>query len=403
MHDSSCRFCLEGSCQRVLDLGLQPLTNRYLKSVDEQEFKFQFELTQCMACGVVQIADVPSADQLRSRFPWIVYNEPEAHLDDVAMRITRLPGVGSGTVVAGTTYKDDSTLARLDRLGLKKTWHIDLADDLGVDVAGAGLETLQERLTPQAASNIGRVHGRADIVIVRHVFEHAHRPAAFLEAVRQLVKPRGYVVFEVPDCTRGLEMCDYSMPWEEHVAYFTPATLSRTLESNGFQLVALLEYPYSHENSIVAICEMTSESPVRHAQNDDVRTEVVRADRYSREFPRRQAAYRHALGHEKGRIALFGAGHLSATFVNVLGLSDLFDCVIDDNPCKQGLFMPGSRLPIVSSAALGERQISRCLLTVRPEIEESVRERHRTFTLEGGEMLSIFPSHPHPILLEATT
>lgn len=401
MNSSPCRFCAAEQRRDLLDFGPQPLTNRYLATAQEREFVFPFVIAQCSGCGVLQLAHVPEPHELRSRFPWITYNEPESHLDDVVTRIMALPGVGPHSSVTGISYKDDTTLARLGRLGLGHAWRIDLAADLGGDDPGAGLETLQRLLTPQAAESLADDHGRADVVIVRHVLEHAHHPGTFLAAIVRLTKPGGHVVFEVPDCTRSLDLCDYSMPWEEHVAYFTPVTLRIALERHGFEIVSLLEYPYSHENSLVVLCRAPEELTIRQSFGTKaaIEADLVRGARYALEFPGRREAYRSGLAGMPGTIALFGAGHLTATFANILELSALFDCVIDDNPRKQGRFMPGSRLPIVSSAALAERPITTCLLGVRPEIETVVRKKHRDFTHRGGVMLSIFPGNPHPIPL----
>jgi len=404
MHDGPCRFCAHEHRRPLLDFGSQPLTNRFLTDAREQEFVFPLVIAQCPGCGLVQLANVPEPHELRSRFPWVTYNEPEAHLDDVAKQVMGLVGTSPLTSIAGLSYKDETLLNRLRGLGIRNAWRIDLAGDFGSDDPGAGLATLQQLLTPRSAESLTDEHGRVDILIVRHVLEHAHNADEFLSALACLTKPGGHVIFEVPDCTRSLDLCDYSMPWEEHVAYFTPVTLRLTLASHGFEIISLFEYPSSHENSLVVICRTRGESTGRAmgGMQAEVTADLDRGARYAREFSGRRVAYRSQLAGMPGKIALFGAGHLTATFVNLLHLGAFIDCVIDDNPRKQGLFMPGSRLPIVSSAAFAERPIATCLLGVRPEIEDVVRDKHRDFLRRGGTMFSIFPGNPHPIQLEAT-
>ncbi|HWW85835.1 MAG TPA: hypothetical protein VNZ26_19695, partial [Vicinamibacterales bacterium] len=93
-------------------------------------------------------------------------------------------------------------------------------------------------------------------------------------------------------------------------------------------------------------------------------------------------------------IALFGAGHLACTFVSVFDVADSIDCIIDDNPHKRGLYMPGSRLPIVGSAALLERDVSLCLLSLNPIGEEKVVSKNEAFVARGGVFASIFPASP---------
>ena len=77
--------------------------------------------------------------------------------------------------------------------------------------------------------------------------------------------------------------------------------------------------------------------------------------------------------------------------VNLLGLKDLLGFVVDDDPNKKGLLMPGSHLPISGSAALLERGVALCLLNMSPESEEKVVAKNKAFLEAGGTFASVFP------------
>jgi hypothetical protein len=210
-------------------------------------------------------------------------------------------------------------------------------------------------------------------------------------------------VFEVPDATRALDRLDYTTVWEEHTLYFTPATLRACLESNGFEVVSLESHPYTLEDSLVVIaCPSDPEASatvrakaVADASGADG-TDVNRAARFVREFPRvRERVRRQFRGH--GRVAMLGAGHLTGAFVNLYGLADRVEFVTDDNPNKHGLFMPGSRLPILPSSELAARGVDLCLMTVRPEIEDAVVAKNAAFTARGGRLASVFPDSPYSL------
>ena len=95
---------------------------------------------------------------------------------------------------------------------------------------------------------------------------------------------------------------------------------------------------------------------------------------------------------QKGeKVAFLGAGHRVAAFINFFGLKDELWFVVDDDPNKQGLRMPGSRLPIRPGSALAEEGVRCCLLGVRPGNEEKVFQRHQPFLSGGGKFFSIFP------------
>jgi hypothetical protein len=79
-------------------------------------------------------------------------------------------------------------------------------------------------------------------------------------------------------------------------------------------------------------------------------------------------------------------------FLSLHGLSDFFECVIDDNPHKDGMMLPSSFLPIKSSSALLTDEIHVCMLSLNPESEDKVIQKNAKFTAAGGNFLSIFPS-----------
>jgi len=359
-------------------------------------------LAQCGDCGLIQIVDPVPADELMPLFDWISYNEPEGHLDHLVDIIASLPGFDKDATVCGISFKDESTLARLKERGASKTWRIDPESDLGIKDPRAGIETIQGELTPEKAIKLVEKYGEADIVIVRHILEHAHDTAVFIEAIKHLVGPEGHIVFEVPDCSRALETLDYSCPWEEHVLYFTQDTFEQTLILGGFSPTRFECYPYPFENSLVGI--VTTGGNGGKASNDEKRIQKNRINwqSYTQSLEIRRRSLRDKLTEVRstqGKVALFGAGHLAAVYINLLGIADLVEFVVDDNPHKKGLHMPGSLLPILSSNMLVEHGIKLCLLSLSPESENKVIQNNKSFVDQGGLFFSIFPSSQRALVI----
>jgi hypothetical protein len=393
---ASCLLCRGEKLTPLLDVGPQPVSNRFLRTRDEPEERFPIALRQCAACGLVQIETPVPARALVPPYEWITYNEAEGHLDDLVDVLLGLPGLGSGAVAGGISFKDDSTLARLERRGLR-TWRLDLRQDLGVPDAGSGhgVETIQDQLTPHVAAGIVKRRGPADVLLVRHILEHAIRPLDFIEALKILTKPGGYIVIEVPDCSRAMDGGDYTTIWEEHTLYFTPETIHHAVSFAADDIVHRANYPYPFENSLVAIAQSNGNGRGAHPTVSAVAREQQRGLAFGRSFGGYRERVRRFLSDRRrdgGPIALFGAGHLACVWINVLGVQDAIDCVIDDNPHKRGLYMPGSKLPIVGSSALVERRIALCLLSLNPIGEEKVIEKHSAFVERGGAFASIFPA-----------
>jgi hypothetical protein len=390
-----CQGCGSAAVKCGLDLGMQPTTNRFLRSADAAEALHKLRFGYCSACGLAQLTVPWTAAQLQPQVDWVVYREPEAHLPHLIAALAALPGLTPAASIWGVTAKDTSALDQFRSLGFRDTWRPDPAADLKIEDRRANVETLQERLTPALAETIAARRGQADLVIIRHVLEHAFDLPGFIAALRTFVKPSGYLVVEVPDCSRALEALDYSTIWEEHSAYFTPTTLASTMRSAGLEEVRSFSYPYPVENALALVLRSVEADGQTIPAPIDAASEIDRARRFCHAFGDAARALRQALARllPDGRKAvLFGAGHLACAFLNYHDLADFFAFVVDDNINKQGLFMPGSHLPIRPSSALAESGIDLALTCFAPENEDAVIARNAAFTERGGRFLSIFPS-----------
>ena len=121
---------------------------------------------------------------------------------------------------------------------------------------------------------------------------------------------------------------------------------------------------------------------------------------YAKKWEERRTQYVKFLAEyqrSRGTIALFGAGHLAATFINLLGVKTFIEFVVDDHPAKRGLFMPGSRLPIRGSVSLNKGDVKLCLMSLNPESEEKVMSNNQSFINRGGVFASIFPASTHAL------
>lgn len=401
---NKCLLCKTNEVRLLLDLGEQPICNRFLTKPDAEEAMFPMCIGQCVTCGLVQSIIPVAAEELRPRSDWITYNEPEGHLDRLADTIAALPGLTNNSTICGISFKDDSLLRRLRERGYLRTWRLDPQGDLGATGAGVGVETIQDCLNKVTCARITQSRGKADVVIARHIWEHTADPARFIDALRGLMTPSGHLVLEIPDCERALASHDYSTVWEEHSLYFTPSTFRHGASLCGLSIEHYDCFPYTLENSLVAISSFAPERSHAKLSETLLEAEKQRAIEFSAALPTQRekiGGWFARFREKQGKIAILGAGHLACTFVNLLELKDYIDCLVDDNPQKRGLYMPGSRLPIYESRALIERNIKLCLLSVNAESEDRVIEKNKAFTDAGGIFHSIFPASKHALPITA--
>ncbi len=398
MVTGGCRACGVGDVRPLLDFGPQPPSNRFVTAQDGHDDRHPLVLGQCQRCGLLQLVNPMPPAMVRPRYGWLTYNEPEGHLDTLVAQLRGFLPDGDRASLLGVTYKDDTTLTRFRAAGYDRVRRLDPAA-AGVQTPHAGIETLQAALTARLGAELARREGPADLVVARHVLEHAHRPHQLMECLVELTTPGGLLAVEVPDAAKFVRTADYCYLWEEHIAYFSEQTLRAFFGYHGAEVVGVWRYPYPAEDSLVAVVRR----PVAGRRSDAagsypwLETELQSGRHFAERFEETRRAYGSHLSHlhaQGKRIAVFGAGHLAVKFINLLDLSAGIVYVIDDNPHKTGLVMPGSRLPIVGSAVLYDDKIDLCLLSLSPENEARVITRHQAYLDGGGVFRSVFALSP---------
>ena len=378
----------------LIDFGLQPVSNRFRYSNDEKIQKFPLSLSVSKESGLIRIIKPFPTSEIKPRFDWITCFEPEDHLDNLVSKIIKLPGISKKSVFGGFSFKDDTTLNRLVKLGFNKTWRINPQSDLDLNDECFSIETLQDVFKTDAAKNIKNKYGCADVFIARHVIEHAYDINEFINAAKELIKPDGYIVWEIPDCERTLSALDFTTIWEEHIYYFTRITFKYLLESSGFKLLSYITIPYPLENSIIAITTINKKPTKLKIVKEEILTELYRAKNFAKSLNNKKEIIREKLEYfvnTNRPIVLFGAGHHSVAFLSIMNISDLVHFVIDDNEKKKGMWLPIENMQIKSSDSLYTEKIGVCLLSLNPQNQHKVITNNKRFIDKGGIFSSIFP------------
>ncbi len=396
-----CQICKKNKCKELIDFGNHPVCHKFSDGKQKEE-KFSLALGQCQFCGLVQLMSPIPPDKLIPSYDWIKYNEPEEHLDHLAKIITRLPGINKQATVCGVSYKEDTILERLNKLGFQKIWRMNMKEDLNINNSNANLESIQLQISPDIVNSIHQKHGIPDIVIVRHLLEHTQDTLKFMLTLKQIVSPSGYIIFEVPDCSKGFETPDYTTIWEEHTLYFTDVTFKMCLNAGGFSLQHFEKYNYPFENILIGIAKPNNINLEKSFEVDKniLSNEFKRIKFLPKQLENKQNSIRKFLKSFRKKeynIAIFGTGHAACMFINLFGIKDLVDFAIDDNNEKIGFYIPGSKIPIYSSENLSNRKTNLCLLCLGSESEEKIIKKYQNFKDNGGVFASIYPDSKYAI------
>lgn len=204
---------------------------------------------------------------------------------------------------------------------------------------------IRDYFTPRYA------HLRADLVCCRHTLEHIADVGGFVDLVRLTVqdRPDTVVFFEVPDVGRVLRELAFWDVYHEHCSYFSPGSLARLFRSRGFCVLDLwkdFDDQYLLLESRLGATGRGRPLPTEEPLEDLAR-EVGRFRRRHREGIDRWRAELERIRERGLRAVVWGSGSKGVAFLTTLGAVEEIRYVVDINPFRAGMFMPGTGQEIV--------------------------------------------------------
>ena len=238
----------------------------------------------------------------------------------------------------------------------------------------------------------------ADLICCRHVLEHLPNPRELLVSLRRMLSNRlsTVVYFEVPNAESvlgGATMWDVNYP---HCLYFSRPALARLFREAG-SFVVRLEPCFGHQ---FLYAEAIPGETAAHPDQDTAAIErvVALASRFDQQF-KATVSYWSALIRgtirARRRVALWGSGAKGTMFLNLVPAGAKIDVVVDLNPRKQGMYVPGTGQRVVYPEQLREFRPDLILIS-NPLYESEIREMVRKLGLvaELVPILSVRPSAP---------
>ncbi len=408
---AGCRLCGSPLLTALWSFGETPLANAYLRvdQLQEPEFTAPLAVVRCDDCHLVQLRHTVPPELLFRNYLYMSSTSPVfvAHFEAYARHLVERFELRPDTLVVDVGSNDGILLKPLGARGVR-VLGIEPAARIAALAAAEGIETIAEFLTPNLARALRQKHGGAAVVTANNVFAHTPDIEGFALSVRELLAPDGSFVFEVQYLGDLLEKNLFDIVYHEHLCYYHATPLIpffarldmdvfdvRRVRAHGGSIrvfVQRADGPHRKEEGVVEI--LADE----HARGLDTSPPY-------RDFADRIAENKHTvqelLGNLKAagkHIVGYGAAAKATTLLSVFGIgAETLDYVVDDDKkMKQGMYMPGTHVPIVPPDRLYADRPEYCLILAW-NFAEPIMRNHARFTEQGGRF--IVPA-PEPRIVE---
>ena len=364
----ACRLCGTVLTRTFVDLGMSPLCESYLpvERLDDPETFYPLHVRLCAECLLVQLpAYVPGEDIFSDYAYFSSYSDSwVAHAKRYADEMTIMLGLTADSLVTEVASNDGYLLQHFHAAGIP-VLGVEPAANVAKAAQAKGIRTVVHFLGPETGAMIAAKYGQADVVAANNVFAHVPDICGFAAGLRALVKDSGLVTLEFPHLLRLIERRQYDTIYHEHYSYLSLLTAGRALAAAGLRVVDVDELG-THGGSLRV-----------HARPSAA--EVDPTERVAAVLTAEADAGLHTVsGHEgfagavfkiksdlldfllaakaAGKtVAGYGAPGKGNTLLNHCGIrSDLLSYTVDRSPHKQGMFLPGTHIPIYPPERIAE-------------------------------------------------
>lgn len=400
-----CRHCGTPLTHTFLDLGFAPPSNAYLTEADlnKPEKYYPLKVKVCDQCWLVQTEDYAQADELFS--PDYAYFSSTssswlAHAQRYAEQMTQRFELNANSLVIEVASNDGYLLknfvaAGIPCLGVEPTASTAAAAEM------LGIPVLREFFGEVLGKRLAAEGRQADLIAGNNVYAHVPDINDFTRGLKAALKPSGTITLEFPHLMQLLEHTQFDTVYHEHFSYLSLYTVSRIFQRAGLRIWDVQELP-THGGSLrIYGCHQDDQRPTEHAVETLLRVEAeaglqtlapytafqARADKVKDDL----LDYLIQQKRAGKKVAAYGAAAKGNTLLNYAGVKpDLLPLVCDAASAKQGKFMPGSHIPILSPNALA-KSTPNLLLILPWNIADEVKQQNAALAEQGTRFVTAVP------------
>lgn len=215
-----------------------------------------------------------------------------------------------------------------------------------------------------------KVESKAKVITSTNVFQHLKDTNSFVEGVYHLLEDNGVWVLEFPYWIHDLETNQFDQVYHEHVYYYSITPLKLMMEKHGLKIVKVEKQNIHGGTLRLVMTKQNSDIQPDNSIQDTIDSE----NKYDVEYYKKWGLQvnehldkcKNIISDIKSQgktIAAFGAAAKGCIFLNACGITHKeIEFIVDDTDIKQGKFMPGTGLEIVSREYLKENKVDYILI-----------------------------------------
>ena len=356
-----CRFCNAELTQIFVDLGMSPLANSFLSSnmLNHTESFYPLRTFVCNECFLVQLEEFESPEHIFTDYAYFSsYSETWLkHAEDYVNMIMQRFRLDKNSLVVEIASNDGYLLQYFKKKSVP-ILGIEPATNVAKIAEEKGIPTIIKFFGVETAKKLADTSKQADLLVGNNVLAHVPNLNDFVSGMKILLKQDGIITMEFPHLLQLIRQNQFDTIYHEHFSYFSLSMVQRVFSTHGLTIFDVEELS-THGGSLRVYAKHTENNTFLVNQSVNILLQkekdfgLTDISTYTK-FPERVIAVKQMLrdffitAKNSGKtIVCYGAPAKGNTLLNYCGIGlDFVDYAVDRSPHKQGLYLPGTHIPI---------------------------------------------------------
>jgi hypothetical protein len=365
----SCRFCGTSFRHRVVDLGMSPLCESFLRAdqLNQMEPFYPLHVWVCERCFLVQLEEYVTGEEIFTEYAYFSSFSDSwlAHAKRYVDQMIDQLGLTANSQVVEIASNDGYLLQYFVQRGIPALG-IEPAANVAKVAEAKGVPTIVKFFGVDTARDLADAGQQAELILGNNVLAQVPDLNDFVGGLKILLAPSGVVTIEFPHLLRTIDGNQFDQIYHEHFSYFSLHSAECIFAAHGLPIFDVEELPthggsiriYAHhaEDTTREITDRLIELRAREA-DAGVATLGYYEDFASRvrETKRKLLEFLIEAKRAGKRVVGYGAPGKGNTLLNYCGIrTDFLDFTVDRSPHKHGKFLPGTHIPIFPPERLWE-------------------------------------------------
>ena len=389
--------------ETFISFGKMPIANGFLaREQFDSEYFFELKVGFCPESRMVQLTELVEREKMfheNYAFFSSTSTRMAQHFKGFSHCVRQRIADAPDPFVVEIGSNDGINLQHFAEAGIRHLG-IEPSGNVAAVARGKGINTIAKFFDEKLAREIVAQHGQADAFMGANVMCHIPYLHSVVAGIRQLLKPKGVLIFEDPYLGDIIQKTSYDQIYDEHAFYFCIDSVGYLMQKHGLEVIDVLpqnvhggsmRYVIAHKGA-----HAVSGNVALQLRKEDAlglkKIETYRAFKKSVERSREGLmTLLRDLRKQGKRVAAYGATSKSTTVTNYCGITpDLVEYISDTTPIKQGKFSPGAHIPVKAYQEFASRHPDFALLFAWNHGEE-IMAKETEYRARGGKFILYVP------------